>query len=119
GHLVGMLVDQDIKVKGDFVDFFGKPAHTAIAPALLSLKFDIPIIPLFSCRDEKDIHHIYVGERITTELSGDKYNDILSLTDKASLATEAFIREHPEQWVWFHRRWKTRPDNENQPVETS
>ncbi|MFC1693119.1 lysophospholipid acyltransferase family protein [Candidatus Latescibacterota bacterium] len=108
GYLVGVLIDQDTKVKGVFVDFFGRSAHTATAPAILSLKYDAPIIPLMTYRDEQDRHHICFGDPLKIELSGDSEKDIEELTRLCSIETESFIRRHPEQWVWFHRRWKTK-----------
>ncbi|MBN1294938.1 MAG: lysophospholipid acyltransferase family protein [Candidatus Latescibacteria bacterium] len=110
GHLVGMLVDQDTDVKSVFVDFFGHPAYTPSGPAFLSLRFGVPIVPLFIYRDDNHYHHICVGETVSIEPTGDMVKDITELTAKAACITEDFIREHPEQWVWFHKRWKTRPD---------
>ena len=110
GHLVGMLVDQDIPgVKGEFVAFFGKPAHTPTAPAFLALRYGVPIVPLFTYRDANHYHHICAGEPITIEPTGDMEEDVRQLTAATSQVTEDFIREHPEQWVWFHRRWKKKP----------
>ena len=103
-----MLIDQDTKVKGVFVDFFGKPAHTATAPATLSLRYNVPIFPAFTCRDESHRHHVFVGEPVTVEPTGETEEDVLRLTAKCSKIIEEFIRENPEQWVWFHRRWKTK-----------
>ena len=111
GHLVGMLIDQDTKIRGEFVEFFGKPAYTATGPALLSLRYGIPIVPLFTCRDKNHKHHIYMGDAVAIEPTGDMERDISELTVLLSKVTEYFIREHPEQWVWFHRRWKTQPEN--------
>ena len=110
GDMLGILVDQDTKVKGVFVDFFGQPTHTATAPALLSYKYKSPILPIFTYRDSKHFHHICVGEPVTVESTGDRESDIMEITTKCSKVTENFIREHPEQWVWFHRRWKTKPE---------
>jgi KDO2-lipid IV(A) lauroyltransferase len=112
GHLVGMLVDQDLKVKGEFVEFFGKAAHTTTAPAFLSLRYGAPIVPMFTCRDDDHRHHIYFGEPLTVAPSGDPERDVRELTILCSKATEDFIREHPDQWVWFHRRWKTQPPSD-------
>jgi len=109
GYYLAALIDQDTKVKGVFVDFFGRPAHTATAPAHLSLRYGAPIIPIFTCRDKDDRHHIYVGEPIIIDHTGDHERDIRELTSRCSRAIEDFIRVHPEQWVWFHRRWKTCP----------
>ncbi len=115
-YLVGILIDQDIKVKGEFVDFFGKPAYTATGAALLSLKYDAPVMPIMTYRDDHHRHHICIGEPITIEPSGDIDRDILELTARCSKATEDFIRAHPEQWVWFHKRWKSKP-SATAPVE--
>lgn len=112
GDMLGILVDQDTKVKGVFVDFFGRPAHTATAPALLSYKYKSPILPIFTYRDSKNYHHACFGEPVTIEPTGDREKDIIEITAKCSKETENFIREHPEQWVWFHRRWKTKPKND-------
>ena len=109
-NLLGILIDQDTKVKSVFVDFFGIPAATATAPAVLSLKYDTPIVPIFTYRDSLHRHHICIGEEVTVERSGDRDRDIHALTEACSAVMEKFIREHPEQWVWFHRRWKTRPE---------
>ncbi|MCE5250896.1 lysophospholipid acyltransferase family protein [bacterium] len=114
GHLIGMLVDQDMNIKGEFIEFFGRPAYTAVAPAFLSLRYGVPIIPLFTCRDSNHYHHIYAGEPLHIEPTGDMEHDVRELTALCSKATEDFIREYPEQWVWFHRRWKTTPTPENE-----
>ena len=114
GHLIGMLIDQDMNVKGEFVDFFGRPAYTASAPALLSLRYKVPILPIFTYRDRNHNHHICVGEPLVIEPTGITDHDIKEITALCSKATESFIRKHPDQWVWFHRRWKTSPDDTDQ-----
>jgi len=108
GCLLGILVDQDTKIKGTFVDFFGKPAYTATAPAQLALHYKIPIIPVFTYRDTDHNHHICVKEPIEPKATEYNDNDVNELTAHISKVIENFIREHPEQWVWFHRRWKTK-----------
>ena len=113
-HMVGVLVDQDMKVKGVFVDFFGKPAHTASAPALLSIRYAAPIVPMFASRDDAHRHHLWIEEPLEVPDTGDREEDIRLLTVACSRVTEDFIRDHPEEWVWFHRRWKTRPPGEDQ-----
>ncbi len=112
GSLVAALIDQDTKVKGKFVDFFGKPAHTATSPAHLALRFRVPVIPFFTWRDESDKHHIHIGDPLFVHETGDRDRDVAVLTAECSRVIEDFIRKHPEQWVWFHRRWKTRPTEE-------
>ncbi len=109
GYFLGILIDQDIKVKGTFVDFFGHPAYTATAPAYLALRYKLPIIPFFTYRDEYHRHHACVGPPISIEETGDSNRDVEKLTAWCSQTIEKFIRQHPEQWIWFHRRWKTKP----------
>lgn len=109
GRLLGVLIDQDTEVKGVFTEFFGIPAHTAVAPAALSIKYDAPIVPVLTWRDTDHRHHICIGEPVTVTPTGDQDIDIARLTAACSAVLESFIREHPEQWVWFHRRWKTMP----------
>ena len=108
GYLLGVLIDQDTNIKGEFVDFFGKSAHTATAPALLSLKYDVPIIPVLTYRDKSNRHHVCIGEPVEINATGDRDNDVLELTAQCSKTIERFVNEHHEQWVWFHRRWKTK-----------
>lgn len=117
GCHVALLTDQDTNVKGVFVDFFGKPAHTATAPAQLHLKYGYPIYPMFTYRDKQHRHHFWFGERIEYTPTGDRERDEYAVTALCSTVTEDFIREHPEQWVWFHRRWKKQPDESGKTGE--
>lgn len=111
GRLLGILIDQDyMDVKGVFVDFFGKPANTAVGPSVLSLRYGAPIVPVLTYRDRDHRHHICIGEPVTIEPSGDRETDIRRLTAASLASIEEFIREHPEQWVWFHERWRTSPE---------
>lgn len=113
GYLVGVLIDQDIsKIRGDFIDFFGKTALTPTGPAILSLKYNVPIVPILTYRDTNHRHHACIGEPVVIERTGDFERDVSTLTAACSKVIEDFIREHPEQWVWFHRRWATRPPEE-------
>ena len=108
GYLLAILIDQDTNVKGEFVDFFGQPAYTATSPALLSLRYKAPIIPIFIYRDEYHRHHVCIEGPVEIKATEDNDSDALGLTVQCSKVTEQFISEHPEQWVWFHRRWKTK-----------
>ncbi len=113
GWLVGVLIDQDVKnLRSVFVDFFGRPAWTPVGPAQLSLKFDAPVVPVLTWRDAGHRHHVCIGEPVTIEPTGDAEEDIRALTAKSSKVIEGFIREHPEQWVWLHERWRTAPGEE-------
>lgn len=109
GDTYGLLFDLDTKVKGVFVDFFGKPAHTATVPALLASKLNVPIVPLF-IRLTRDYNYVITAyEKIPMDNTGDDDRDILVNTQRCSDVYEKVIRAYPDQWIWMHRRWKKQP----------
>ncbi|MFH1008154.1 MAG: lysophospholipid acyltransferase family protein [Candidatus Latescibacterota bacterium] len=108
GEAVGFLIDQDTKVEGAFVDFFGRPAYTPTGPVGLSLKLGAPIVPVAIHRERDDTYHLIVRNRIDLIDTGDEAEDLRINTATCSKILEDFIREHPAQWVWMHRRWKTK-----------
>ena len=112
GKFVAFLIDQDTKVEGAFVDFFGRPAFTPTGPVTLSLKLGAPIVPIAIHREQDDTHHFIVRPPIELIRTGDETEDRRINTAHCSKIIEDFIREHPAQWVWMHRRWKTRPPGE-------
>jgi KDO2-lipid IV(A) lauroyltransferase len=97
---LGMLIDQDTKVEGCFVDFFGRPAWTPIGAAELALRFDAAVLPTFIARNADGTHRAEIHPEL--KLSSDP----IAATSAMTAAIEAQIREHPEQWVWLHRRWR-------------
>lgn len=108
--IVGILADQDVdSVDGVFVDFFGKSAYTPIGPVALAKVTGASIIPTFMVRE--GLHHRFiVNEPICLVDTGDAEKDMVTNTQAWSRVLESFIRRYPEQWVWIHRRWKTRPN---------
>ncbi|MCK5525505.1 MAG: lysophospholipid acyltransferase family protein [Candidatus Latescibacteria bacterium] len=108
GEFVGFLIDQDTKVEGAFVDFFGRPAYTPTGPVTLSLKLGAPIVPVAIHRERDNTYHLVVRPRIELIRTGDETEDRRINTATCSKILEEFIREYPAQWVWMHRRWKTK-----------
>ena len=107
GHLIGILADQDIdRISGVFVDFFGRPAYTATAPVTLAAKTGTPLF-LYALVREGRGHFLHAEGPIEMQDTGDARADALANTQKWTDALERLIRKHPDQWVWFHRRWKT------------
>ncbi|MDD5558499.1 lysophospholipid acyltransferase family protein [Candidatus Methylomirabilis sp.] len=110
GESVGILMDQNITWKeGVFVDFFGTPACTALAPALLALRTDASVLPAAIMRCGRDRHTIVVEKEIPLIRTGRLRTDIVANTASFTRAIEAFVRREPAQWLWVHRRWKTQP----------
>jgi len=108
-QLLGVMPDQDIdSVGGVFVNFFNRPAYTPVAPVLLAMKMDCPILLCFIIR-ENARHRIVVEAPIKLMVSDNRQEDIVKNTQLWSDIVESYIRKYPEQWVWMHRRWKTRP----------
>ncbi len=113
---LGILADQDIdSVEGVFVDFFGKPAYTPVAPVKLAIKTGAALIPAFLIREDGKFRFM-VEKEVSLDISGDRERDLLINTIKWTKVIERYIRKYPDQWVWMHRRWKTRPKEEAKPV---
>jgi KDO2-lipid IV(A) lauroyltransferase len=110
GKFLGILADQDSsRVRGVFVDFFGRAARTPVGPVLLAYKTGSPIIPMAIVREGKNRYRIIVKPQVQLTFSGDKEKDILAVTQRCTLVLESIIREYPDQWLWMHDRWKSKP----------
>ena len=114
GETVGILMDTNMTPpQGVFVDFFGVLACTASGLARIALRTDAAVVPGFTVWDRKSKKYILrfdpAVELIRTE---DNEADVLANTAKFTKVIEGFIRQYPDQWLWVHRRWKTRPPGE-------
>jgi KDO2-lipid IV(A) lauroyltransferase len=109
---VAVMMDQNTAVRGVFVDFFQKKAATPRSVALLSHKLDTPILPVFVHPEKNGTYSIEIKPELKLKKTGDKDKDILDWTEECQKAIESVVREHPENWMWIHRRWKTRPPEE-------
>ncbi|MCH7760832.1 lysophospholipid acyltransferase family protein [candidate division TA06 bacterium] len=113
GETLGILMDQNSRVKGIEIDFFGKPAHTPTGPVLLSRKTGAPLLPLAIHRTRNNRHRIEVGEEIEAmknrSLGNGHFEKVLEESTRVcSKAIESFIRQYPTEWVWMHERWRKR-----------
>jgi KDO2-lipid IV(A) lauroyltransferase len=122
GKLLGLLIDQDTKVQGVFVPFFGRPAWTPRGAADLALRFRAPVVVGW-CRRRGpgpgDGHEIQVLEVPADPDAPDREAEVLRLTAACSAALEGAIRANPAEWVWMHARWKTQPPPEGAAQEAS
>jgi len=141
GEVVGILMDTNMTPpQGVFVNFFGIPAYTASGLARIALRTDAAVVPTFTIWDEKTrkyvlrfdpaLELIRTGNGGTTNRTGedrassDRTSSDRASTDQADIVAntarftsviEDYVRRYPDQWLWVHRRWKTRPEGE-QPL---
>jgi KDO2-lipid IV(A) lauroyltransferase len=114
GHTVGILMDTNMTPpQGVFVNFFGTPACTASGLARVAMHTEAAILPGFlTWREEEKKYVLEFGERLELVCTGNDELDIVTNTQICTTAIEQWIRRYPEQWLWVHRRWKTRPPGE-------
>jgi len=108
GGVVAALIDQDTEVAGHFVSFFGREAFTPRAPADFALRTGAAVVFARILRVAPGVHRIRIS-RLVVPASGDREADSRALTASASAAIEEEVRTCPDQWVWMHERWRTRP----------
>jgi len=111
---IGILADQNtMPSEAIFVDFFGKAASTTTGIARLALHTDAAVVPGYAVWDER-LGKYYLRFEPPVELirTGDSERDILENTQKFTKVLEDMIRKYPDQWVWVHGRWNTRPSGE-------
>lgn len=105
---VGILVDQNMTAdRGIFVDFFGMKACVESGLAKIAARTGATVIPGFALWSEEEARYV-LKFYPPVEITGDAAAD----TQRVQAALEQAIRERPGQWLWIHRRWKTRPPGE-------
>jgi len=114
GETVGILMDTNMTPpQGVFVPFFGVQACTASGMARIALKTDAAVVPGFLLWEESERQYVLrFGKELEVVHSGDAERDAVTNTAAFTAAIEGMIRQYPEQWLWMHRRWKTRPPGE-------
>jgi len=114
GETVGVLMDTNmIASQGVFVDFFGIPACTASGVARVALKTDAAVVPGFTIWDPVlQKYRLRFDPPVELVRSGNTEADVVANTAKFTKVIEDYVRKYPDQWLWVHRRWKTRPKGE-------
>jgi len=113
GGTLGVLVDQDIRgVQNVFVPFFGRLAATPRGAADLALRFGASVLVLTCHRRPGGGHRLEVAEVACDPSAPDREAEVVRVTAACAALQEAAIRRHPDEWVWMHQRWKTRPPGE-------
>ncbi|MEA3427989.1 MAG: lysophospholipid acyltransferase family protein [Thermodesulfobacteriota bacterium] len=109
GEGIAILLDQNVDwYEGVFVDFFGHRACTNKGMALLALKTEAPVVPVFLVREGMGFKAEFCSE-VPLIKTGDKTRDVEENTQQYNMIIEDFIRQYPDQWFWVHQRWKTKP----------
>jgi KDO2-lipid IV(A) lauroyltransferase len=108
---VGILFDQNTtQSEGVFAEFFGIPAATTPSIALFALRTGASVVPGFLVWDESlGKHRLRLDPPVNLTDTGNLENDVLENTKLFNKILEDYIRKYPDQWLWIHRRWKTRP----------
>jgi KDO2-lipid IV(A) lauroyltransferase len=114
GEVLGVLPDVNAHPKeGVFVPFFDVPACTTSGVAMLAMRTNAMIVPMCCVWDEKiGRYKVIYGELVEPVRTGDRHQDVVETTARYTFEMEKFIRAYPEQWLWIHKRWKTRPPEE-------
>ncbi len=114
GGTLIILIDQDIRVKSVFVNFFGKPCATPIGATLFALKTGAAIVPIFYHLRDDGLQEVNCYPEVEMTITGSEENDLIVNTQKLNDVIENEIRKYPTQWVWMHERWKTKQGEEIQ-----
>lgn len=114
GGTLGILADLNTQPQeGVFVPFFGIPACTTAGAAMLALRTNAIVLPVCAPWDEKEGRYTFRGlTPMEVVRTGDNEEDVRTNTARFTAAIEQFVREYPDQWLWVHKRWRTRPEGE-------
>lgn len=114
GEVVGILMDTNMTPpQGIFVDFFGIKACTASGLARIALRTDAAVVPTFTIWDEKlGKYRLRFDPAVELIRTSDIEADIAANTQMFTRIIEEYVRQYPDQWLWVHRRWKTRPEGQ-------
>jgi Kdo2-lipid IVA lauroyltransferase/acyltransferase len=110
GETLAVVIDQNMRPsRGVFVDFFGEPACTTPAAAVLALRTGAPLLAVFPVRGPDGTHRVWVEGPFAPPPGTRGRSAVKALTQEVTRAVERAVRAHPDHWFWVHRRWKTRP----------
>jgi KDO2-lipid IV(A) lauroyltransferase len=117
GGVIGFVADQNAGSKGLFVDFFGRKASTYKSIGLLAMKYDVPVVIGYARRIDGKFRFVLGTQDIIWPKDWkDQPDPLRYITQRYTKAIEGFISDDPSQYLWAHRRWKTRPKGE-QPLK--
>ncbi|KUG21624.1 lipid a biosynthesis lauroyl acyltransferase [hydrocarbon metagenome] len=108
-HIIGILSDQNVAAyEGVFVDFFGRPACTGVGLAVMAMRSGAPVIPAFLARQSSGKYKLILKPAVEVVCTDNHDEDLRVNTQRFTKSIEDIIREYPDQYFWFHQRWKTK-----------
>lgn len=109
-NVIGILSDQNVAhYEGVFVDFFGRTACTGVGLAVMAMRSGAPVIPAFMARQPSGKYKFIIKPAVQAICTDNYENDLVVNTQRFTKIIEEIIREYPDQYFWFHQRWKTKP----------
>lgn len=117
GWHAGLLADQNPREDAVPVTFLGKSTWATVGPAIIAMRAHVPIHPVCITRSDNYAYIVEFFPALPLDDTGDTLVDLQRNTQKCQDALERIIRQHPEQWLWFHRRWKRRERLEQEWAE--
>lgn len=108
-QIIGILLDQNVDwYEGVFVPFLGRWACTNKGLALIALRTRTPVVPAFPTRQKDGRYRITLEKEMALRDTGDKNADMEANTEAFTRIIEKYVREYPDHWFWYHKRWKTK-----------
>jgi KDO2-lipid IV(A) lauroyltransferase len=112
GHVVALVADQGLKgMASTFVPFFGRLAKTPRGPGVFALRLGVPVLVGTAVRLPSGRYRALV-EPVEVTPTGDRERDVDAVVARYTAVLERWVREYPEQYLWHHRRWRRRPEDE-------
>lgn len=111
-EIVLLITDENTRHGGVFVNFFDRPASTNPGAAILHLRTKAALVPMFLCRRSDNTHTLIIEPPLEISFRGTYKDTVREVTGLIAQKVEAYIRAYPSQWMWNHRRWRTRPPEE-------
>jgi len=114
GYVIGFLIDTDsFRVTGEYIPFFGQLARTPIGPTQLGLMAKAAFVPAFCFSRHGGRYRVVFGDELVPESYERSRENVYRLTWQMTEIIENTVRAHPEQWIWMHRRWHNRPEEDD------
>jgi len=111
GYAIGFLIDTDsFRVAGELTPFYGRLAKTPTGPTELGLLSGAAFVPIFCLSFPRGKYKLIFGDELIPESRERSRENIYRTTCRMTEVIENLIREYPEQWIWMHNRWHTRPE---------